>query len=116
MINHEEITYKLKFLEKIEEKSIFLQIFLTNLQKKKTRVIWEFLVILFESLIFVENGSNPTPLSENPIVAQTRFHSGKGRKSIYHYTCNKTQWCFYQDIGSYDSKRGLGQAQWGVPR
>jgi len=39
MINHEEITYKLKFLEKIEEKSIFLQIFLTNLQKKKTRVI-----------------------------------------------------------------------------
>jgi len=39
MITHEGITYQLKFLEKMEEKSIFLQIFLTNLQKKKSHVI-----------------------------------------------------------------------------
>jgi len=31
MITHEGITYQLKFLEKTVEKSIFLQIFLTNL-------------------------------------------------------------------------------------
>jgi len=34
MITHEEITCQLKFLEKMGEKSLFLQIFLTNLQEK----------------------------------------------------------------------------------
>jgi len=35
MITHEGISYQLKFLEEMAEKSLFLQIFLTNLQKKK---------------------------------------------------------------------------------
>jgi len=34
MIRYKGITYQLKFLEKMAEKSLFLQIFLTNLQKK----------------------------------------------------------------------------------
>jgi len=34
MITHERITYQLKFLEKMIEKSYCLQILLTNLQKK----------------------------------------------------------------------------------
>ena len=34
MITYEEITCQLKFLEKITEKSLFLQTFLTNLQEK----------------------------------------------------------------------------------
>jgi len=38
------ITCQLKFLEKIVGKSIFLQIFLTNLQEN-SHVIWEFLVV-----------------------------------------------------------------------
>jgi len=34
IITHEEIACQLKFLKKIAEKNLFLQIFLTNLQKK----------------------------------------------------------------------------------
>jgi len=34
MITHERITCQLKFLEKMVEKSLFLQIFLTNVQEK----------------------------------------------------------------------------------
>jgi len=33
MITHKKITYQLKFLEKIVGKIIFLEFFLTNLQK-----------------------------------------------------------------------------------
>ena len=44
MITHEEITCQSKFLEKMGEKSLFLQIFLTNLQEK-SHVIWKFLVV-----------------------------------------------------------------------
>jgi len=45
MITHEGITCQLKFLEKMAEKILFLQIFLTNLQEK-SHVIWEFLVVI----------------------------------------------------------------------
>jgi len=34
MITHEGITCQLKFLEKMAEKSLFIQIFLTNLHEK----------------------------------------------------------------------------------
>jgi len=34
MIIHERITCQLKFLEKMSEKNLFLQFFLTNLQEK----------------------------------------------------------------------------------
>jgi len=34
MITHKGITCQLKFLEKIGEKSLFIQMFLTNLQEK----------------------------------------------------------------------------------
>jgi len=34
MTTHNGITCQLKFLEKMAEKSLFFQIFLTNLQKK----------------------------------------------------------------------------------
>jgi len=34
MITHKGITCQLKFLEKMVEKSLFLQFFLTNLQEK----------------------------------------------------------------------------------
>jgi len=34
MITHEEITCQLKFVEKMTEKSLFLQFFLINLQKQ----------------------------------------------------------------------------------
>ena len=34
MITHKRITCQLKFLEKLAEKNIFLQIFLTNLHEK----------------------------------------------------------------------------------
>jgi len=44
MIIHERITCQLKFLEKMAEKSIFLQIFLTNLQEK-SHVIRESLIV-----------------------------------------------------------------------
>ena len=49
IITHEGIICQLKFLEKIVGKSLFLQIFLTNLQKK-FHVIWEFLVVQQSSL------------------------------------------------------------------
>jgi len=45
MITDKEITCQLKFLEKIVEKILFLQILLTNLQKK-IHIIWEFLVTI----------------------------------------------------------------------
>ena len=45
MITHERIVCQLKFLEKMIEKSIFLQNFLTNLQEK-FYIIWEFLVVI----------------------------------------------------------------------
>jgi len=45
MIIHEGITFQLKFLKKMVEKSLFLQIFLTNLQKN-SHVIRQFLVVL----------------------------------------------------------------------
>jgi len=44
MITQEGITCQLKFLEKMAEKSLFLQNFLTNLQEK-SHVIWEFLIV-----------------------------------------------------------------------
>jgi len=44
MITHEGITCQFKSLEKMTEKSIFLQIFLTNLQEN-SHVICEFLVV-----------------------------------------------------------------------
>jgi len=45
MITHEGITCQLKFLEKMAENNLFLQIFLTNLQEN-SHVIWEFLVVV----------------------------------------------------------------------
>jgi len=46
MITYKEITYQLNFLEKVAEKSLFLQIVLTNLQEK-SHVISEAIVVSY---------------------------------------------------------------------
>jgi len=52
MITHKGITCPLKFLEKMTEKCLFLQFFLTNLQEK-SHVIWEFLIVYINNAIVI---------------------------------------------------------------
>ena len=60
----------------------------------------------------------PPPLPNKPTVAQLRNHNEEGAKEgrVCYYSSNTTWWHIYQDSKSWNSKRGLGQAQGGVSR